>query len=705
MPTAPTSNFVNHASAPVGAGAAAPPDPQLVADMKQEIRALVQEVSQLAAQDIAPAEFYAGFLARVVAAMAAAGGAVWTVAENGQLKLQHQVKLQATGAESPQSRTRHAQLLKHVLAGSQAVLVPPSSGALGSTQVGNPTDFLLVLAPLIVENEPAGVVEIFQRTGGAPSTQRGYLRFLVQMCDVACDYLKSRRLRQLADSQSLWRQLEELVAALHQSLDVEATAYTIVNEARRTIGCDRVSLALSYGGRCRIEAVSGLDSIDRRATEVQHLANLATAVLKTGEPLWSEEGDDELAPQLQRPLLEYIDRAHTRLLGAVPLVPGSLDQAVSARGVTDTRDERRKSRPIGVLIVEQLSESRASESVRMRTAVVARHSAAALANAIEHSSLFMLPVWKAVGKATWLLRGRALLKTFAALAILGGALAALCLVPTKFEIAAHGKLQPAERREIFAPLDGVVAKVPVEHGQLVERGALLAELTNTELDLQFAVLIGRQTTNQERLAAVQWASLDTRSGAARLAPADENRLAGEVLALRQEAQNIDREIALIREKQQQLNVTAPAAGQVVTWKVRELLLQRPVSRGQALLTLANPDGPWELELYLPERRLKHVHADRTSETSEADVTFTLSSHPGQAFPGRIVEIERVAEVRGDEGNTVLVRVAVEKEKLPPLHDQTTVTAKLDCGRTSIGYAWFCDLIETVQSKALFWLPG
>ena len=54
---------------------------------------------------------------------------------------------------------------------------------------------------------------------------------------------------------------------------------------------------------------------------------------------------------------------------------------------------------------------------------------------------------------------------------------------------------------------------------------------------------------------------------------------------------------------------------------------------------------------------------------------------------------------------MLVRVAIDKDELPPLHDQTTVTAKLYCGRTSLGYAWFCDLIETVQTKVLFWLPS
>jgi multidrug efflux pump subunit AcrA (membrane-fusion protein) len=371
--------------------------------------------------------------------------------------------------------------------------------------------------------------------------------------------------------------------------------------------------------------------------------------------------------------------------------------------------------------VEQIRDARATETLRSRSQIVARHSGRALANAIEHSSLFMLSVWKALGQLTWIFRGRALPKTLLAIALCAGGIYALVTVPTDFEVAARGKLQPAERQEIFAPHDGLVAGVPVEHGQIVEKGAVLAELTNTDLDLQVAALLGRQTTNKERLTALSRASLlDNKGGSARLSAVDENRLAGEMLQLRQEAQNVERELALVRQKQRQLTIVAPQRGQVVTWKVRDLLLQRPVMRGQGLLTLANPDGPWELELYLPERRLVHVQkaagtlrvplnedGTRIVPTPEValDVTFVLSSYPGQTFRGRVVEIEQAAEVRGDDGNTVLVRVAVNKDQLPPLHDQTTVTAKLNCGRTSIGYAWFCDLIETVQTRVLFWLPG
>jgi hypothetical protein len=126
------------------------------------------------------------------------------------------------------------------------------------------------------------------------------------------------------------------------------------------------------------------------------------------------------------------------------------------------------------------------------------------------------------------------------------------------------------------------------------------------------------------------------------------------------------------------------------------------------MTLANPAGDWELELYVPERRLKHILAARqqteaAGQRPPLDVIFALASHPGEEFHGEVVEIEQTAEVRGEEGNTILVRVAVNKDELPHLHDQTTVTARLYCGRRSLGYVWFCDLIETVQSKVLFWL--
>jgi multidrug efflux pump subunit AcrA (membrane-fusion protein) len=256
-----------------------------------------------------------------------------------------------------------------------------------------------------------------------------------------------------------------------------------------------------------------------------------------------------------------------------------------------------------------------------------------------------------------------------------------------------------------------VVNVPVRHGQMVSRGDVLAELNSPELAEEFERLLGRQKTVQEKISSTNKRLLDNnRSGASRLTPYDESRLAGELVEFRQEAENIRREQELFTEKQKRLRVVADEAGQVVTWEVETSLLRRPVQRGQVLMTLANPDGPWELELFVPERRLRHILAaqERGEGSSDEhrpalDVTFMLSSHPGEEFHGRVIEIEQSAEVRGEEGNTILVRVEVDRDTLPHLHDQTTVTAKLYCGKRSLGYTWFCDLIETVQAKVLFWL--
>ncbi len=658
------------------------PDPLLLQETKNEIRSLVQEINQLAQQEIPAEEFYAGFLGRIVSAMAAVGGAVWNSGENG-LSLAYQVNL--AGAElddTPAGRQQHSRLLGKAMSSGNALIVPPQSGGGGEDAEANPSAFLLVLAPLRVEQEVVGVVEIFQRPGGGPTTQRGYVRFLSQMADLAAGYLKNQRLRSLNDRQQLWKQLEQFLRSIHSSLDVRQAGYSIVNEGRRLIGCDRVSLAVQDGGRLRIVAVSGLDTIDRRATEVRHLGNLAQAVAKTKEPLWHAAGSGEAAPQIDAHLQPYVDASHARLVAVLPLLTAK--------------------KLVGALIIEQLREAKATDLLRSRSELVAEHSAAALANALEHSGLFLMPLWKVLGKGASFFRGRALFKTAGVLALLGGIIYALAVIPADFEVAAKGKLQPVERRDVFARIDGDVVNVPVRHGQMVSRGDVLAELNSPELAEEFERLLGRQKTVQEKISSTNKRLLDNnRGGASRLTPYEESRLAGELVEFRQEAENIRREQELFAEKQKRLRVLAEEAGQVVTWEVEASLLRRPVQRGQVLMTLANPDGPWELELYVPERRLHHILAHGTAVGRE--VTFMLSSHPGAEYQGQIIEFEQSAEVRGEEGNTILVRVEVDRDTLPHLHDQTTVTAKVYCGKKSLGYTLFCDLIETVQAKVLFWL--
>jgi multidrug efflux pump subunit AcrA (membrane-fusion protein) len=684
--------------------ASEPVDPTLLADTRNEIRQLVNEVAQLAASEATPAEFYEGFLSRVLSAMAAVGGAIWLKQNGEALQLAFHANLPSTGLSEAKSLPGHRGLLARVAESKQALVVPPHAGAGSRETQDNPTQHLLVLAPLLLEGETQAIVEVFQRPGGGPTTQRGYLRFLVQMAELAGDFLKTQHLKQLRDRQQLWQQLEQFVLAVHRSLELSPTAYAIVNEGRRIAGCERVSLVQWTHGRCEVLAISGLDSLDRRAKQVKLLAELSRAVLMTHEPLWHAHGSGEVPPQIEAPLQAYLDQSHARLLGVIPLAV-----APAGRSGADSNGQKSKQPILGALIVEQLSDDRAASDLASRVELIAQHSASALAAVRSHQSIFLLPLWKAIGSLGVVASLRTLPKTAAVLTLLVGIAAALFFVPADFDVAARGKLQPAERREVFSQISGVVDQLAVRHGDFVQAGQPLLQLASHDLEEQLTTLLGEQSTIGEQIAATQRALLDNRSGqGTRLNAADENRLSAELLELKQRQSNLERELALFRQKQQQLKVVAPAAGQVVTWKVEQQLLHRPVERGQALLSLADPAGPWELELYVPERRLKHLAAARQLKSSETareplEVTFTLASHPGQTFRGQVVEIEQTAQVRGDEGNTILVRVQVDKAQLPELHDQVTVTGKLYCGRRSLGFVWFCDLLETVQSQVLFWL--
>jgi multidrug efflux pump subunit AcrA (membrane-fusion protein) len=176
-----------------------------------------------------------------------------------------------------------------------------------------------------------------------------------------------------------------------------------------------------------------------------------------------------------------------------------------------------------------------------------------------------------------------------------------------------------------------------------------------------------------------------------------------LLELQETAAGLQRQLALLRQKEEQLTVRSPIAGEVVTWRLRDKLVHRPVERGQTLVTIVDPAGPWELELRMPERRVGHLVRAAEGLGEDLDVTFHLATHPGEEFHGMVTELHRTADVQGEDGNTVLVRVAVAREELPDLRPGATVNARVHCGRRPLGYVWLHEAIEAVQSRVMFWL--
>lgn len=682
---------------------------------KQEIQGLMHEIVDLSKTEVDPSQFYAAVIDKSVTALAAIGGVAWVQDESGPLKLEYQVNLRQTGlAESQNAQIQHGRLLQQVLDKGEAILVPPHSGTVGGEDgdeqgAANPTEFLLVIAPIVSDRGVDGLVEIFQRPGARPTTQRGYLRFLNQVCEVAGEYVKTRRLRHFATKQSLWEQLEAFTSLVHQKLDSRETAYTIANEGRRLIGCDRVTVVLRKGSKYRVAAISGQDTFDKRSNVVRLLQNLATTVARTGEDLWFEGDTSDLAPQVEKAVNAYVDESHTKQLAVLPL-----REAVEEEEKPGEKVKPKRENILGAIIIEQLVDSRTPEGMLQRIDVVRRHSSTSLTNAQYLEGLFLLPLWRMLGKTRVLVTARNLPKTVLALIAITGLVAALSLVPYEFTVVADGKLLPERRDDIFAGLDGTVKELLVDHGDLVRQGQVLARMESVDLDQQIAQIRGETQEVIEQIGTVKRERDIILNRGSQNKDVEVQQLAGRMAQLQVKLDSLGKQKQMLEEKKKRLTVTAPIDGKVVTWELRKLLENRPVRQGQMMMKLADPTSPWELEIYVPEAKMGHI-VSRLRKLREQDpqaklkVDFILETHSSETLTGVVERIATQAEVRGEDGNTVQMRVSFAQKDLERLVENPAealkvgadVKAKVRCGEHAVGYVLFSDLFEFVQSRILF----
>lgn len=667
-----------------------PTDVKLVEETRQQIRHLIQEIAQLAQSDMNAGDFYNAFLQRVVSALAATGGAVWHVDEDGKLELQYQINLPATGITSGSpAALRHAKLLKRVIADGKPELIAPQSGD-GGNEGGNPTDSLLVLGILVIDQKVRGVVEIFQRPGAGPGTQRGYLRFLAQMCDLASDYLKNREIRLLGEEQSWSRQLDGFLRGVHRSLDRDTTAFTIANDGRKLIDCDRVSVGLLRGGSCELIAVSGLASVDTRATTVARLQELCAVAAAAEEALWYSGETGDMAPQVESALEAYVDASHSHTIAILPLraaVPESGDSAARPK----------LGAIVGVLVAEQIQAGQVSEQFRRRVLSVVDASGPAWANSLEHSQLFLLPVLKLFGVLFSLFDSERLPRTVSVVGLIAAIVLALFVTPWHFEVQANGALHPEIERDIFAGIDGEVTDILVDHLSDVQAGAELLRMRNNDLAVGMQTLIGQRATIAEQILALQRRIIEGR----RSDPEEQNRLTGELAQLKKTDESLRQQIDLHKQKEEQLVVRSPIRGQIITWQIRELLMQRPVVRGQVLMTVVDPTGKWDLHIDMPESKLGYVAQAAKQSQTPLLVTFVLATHPGQEFQARVTEVHALADA-GNGSSTVRIRAAIDAEKLPELRPGAQVVARVSCGTRPLGFVLFHDVITFVQTQYLSW---
>ncbi len=669
---------------------------QTVEETKQQIRGLVNEIAALSKSGATAEEFYPELLQRIVTALAAAGGAVWLLDEDRQLKLQYHINAEPTIiAPDGEDAERHRRLIRRVAMTGQSLLVPPYSGTTDGDAEGNPTRWLLVLSPLKHDGNADGLIEVFQRPDTAPETQKGYIRFLQQMCELAAEWLRSQKLRLFSDRQVLWQQADSFARAAHESLDLKETAFIVANEGRRLVGCDRVSVAIKRGNQCRVQAISGQDTIESRSNIVAALNRLATRVVAAGEPLWHDGSTEDLPPQIEEALEEYVDLSYGRNIAVLPLRQPQRagKQEQGAAGEVD-RDNAHRGEVIGALIVEQIESDLPADVFRARVDLLYEHGTRAIANSLSHSNLFMMPVWRTLGKTSSLFKGRLLPKTVAVLVGLAAVTIGLIFIPMELELEAEGKLEPDIRREVFAPIDGEVIEVLADHGSTVVAGQPLVKLRNRQVEMEITELLGEIQTTTAEFNRVRGILTVGKS----LEPNERKQLQGEESEFKVRLEALREKLVLQQQRVEQLIIPAPIDGMVVSWDVEKTLRSRPVMTGQVLMEVADLKQPMHLEVQMPDKRMGHLDRRiRELDAPSVPVRYILATHPDEPMSAELPrdQVQLRAQVDPEHGATVKMRAIPDPTELELRMPRpgAKVIANVQCGKRAAGFVLFHEVYE------------
>lgn len=681
----------------------------LVEKVRERVLQLAREIESLARSEVPAEDFFSQFLEKLVKALGADAGAVWLLEDGQRLGLKAEMGLDTIGfRDNPNAlQENHGLLVDSMSTGQAAVYVP------GETEKPMPTQHQIVVAALQVGNESMGVVEIFQRAGAPKEARPGYLQFVEQMCGYASKFLERQKSRSETPTETgavnpFLLEFGDFVLQMQRTLDSKEVCSTAASDGRLLLNCDRVSVVLSRGRKTFVQAISGQDSVNKRANLVRKMVDLSEAAIAMKEPVVYSGKNEPLPPQIETPLADFLQESKSRLVIVAPLFESELliksddEDDDAAR----TRAARKTDTVIGCLVIEQFQSSEPAPQLEERVDLISDHVAAALHNAREHERIFFLSVLKFFGRISEWFYGRKLLKTLGVLGIATVVVLALVFIPWDYRVEGEGQLMPIEQQQVYAQVDGEVVEIAegIEGGKRVKKGDLLLRLKNDELKSQLTAAV-HELDEKKQLIPILEAQI---AEARRRAETEEEklRLQSQMAETEIEIIGLTQQVEMLKGRYSHLEVRSPIDGVVATFQVEQKLLNRPVGRGDALLEVMDDTGKWRLELEVEEHRLGHIlEGQQKLDTEHLPVDFVLATRPEVTYEGEVSIISTRADVAGEKGTVIEVYTKINADDLPNSRRRigAEVRAKINCGKSSLGYVLFGDVIEFVQKHWWRWM--
>jgi hypothetical protein len=682
------------------------------AEQARQIKRLVEEIIRLSEQDLPPEDYYREYLKRVLSALEATAGAVWIRNPQGHFPLQYHINAQQVGLDrNEEGRRSHDELIRQAAFKAQPMVVPPRSGS-GPTESdqpapGNPTDYVILMVPILVDKQVAGLVEVWQDPRLNSNALRNQTQFLIQVSALATVYTRNHRLRQMVGQEKLWTQLEAFTRQIHGTLNPTEVSYLIANEARRLVECDRISIGVRHGKKAKVEAISGADTVEKRSNLVQLMRTLFQRVLVWGDKLiYTGTKDDTLPPDVLDALDAYLAESNSKLLVIMPL--------------KDERESESKRPARSALMMECFDPSSSPDQLVSRLEVVGRHATSALYNAVEHRRIPMRWIWMPIAKVQDGLGGKARAITYSITAGVLLLIGAMVFVPYPLKMKAKGTLQPEHTehlRWVYTPMAGHIEAFLVQPGERVHKGQPLVRMRDTEVQLRIAEYRNKieQFENEENILRAQ---LDQGEAKDRFQTTKEMLKAQKNRELNEDSlRRLTERIHADDRAPGTFDLISPVDNWVVlNYDFRETLTNKYVKPSDPILRLGDVDAEWEVEGKIPQKYAGHVlEAYQIENKKDLDVKIVPLTSPTRSFLGKLRRIDIAGEAvpnlddKNESEPVVKAWVRIEGDDIPEgdrvppdmLLTDTEVEVKINCGNRAMGYSLFHGIWEYFYEKVVF----
>ncbi|MEL7497976.1 MAG: HlyD family efflux transporter periplasmic adaptor subunit [Planctomycetota bacterium] len=670
-------------------------------EIRDEVRRTIQQLTELSRTESDFDQFCETVLANIVKITGAHGAMLWQISPVEGLELTHQFgkypHQQAREITSPDG-DRHIGAVMEVIR-KKLPMGLSSEAFTGRPQVGEdptkrPATFLMLLTPVLDRQQNCrGAIELLQRGDISPQAQEGYLRFLSQVAQLFQRWNEQQDLAKLSHNADQWQERMKFISESHRSIDPTETAYSIANEARRLLKCDRVSVGKWNGRHCKIVAISSQDRFDNRANVVRLLSNVATASVSADTPFWIIGDTDGIAPEVARKINEYLDEAHSRTLAVIPLMarpPQLPDLEMRSR-------RREKAKKLGVIVLEYFDQDVLEASIEDDCKLIVEQSELALENSRKHNEIFLQPVWKRLGWLQQLLFRDHFSKTMTGLAAFAILMLLMIFLPIELRMKVEGVMQPTVRKTIFSPSLAEVDNVAVEQQEQVVSGQELMRLVDKSLEERIEILKNAvaAANNQIELVSSQLArGVDD--------PIKNEELANVISFSRLKIASLQRQQQILESRRSDLILKSPIDGTVLTSRTISDFHEMPVTPGTALLTVADLDGPWQLELKIPEGRIAYVdEAFASSQGEPLEVDFIIGTNPNLALKGQLTYISKRAIPSQEGVPEFRAIVEIDRDQLERLDDELRsgagATVRIRCGKRSLGFVCFYQVYDFLRT--------